>query len=94
MLEGVKHFALWPLAQASQSCFGDERWPEQYPIPQSWLAFEVKDLAAATLRLKQQGVPLLVDERREPWQQRATRFLSPEGMLVGLTVTPWLRQPD
>lgn len=72
MLEGVKHFALWPLAQASQSCFGDERWPEQNPIPQSWLAFEVKDLAAATLRLKQQGVPLLVDERREPWQQRAT----------------------
>lgn len=51
MLEGVKHFALWPLAQASQSCFGDERWPEQYRIPQSWLALEVKDLAAATLRL-------------------------------------------
>ncbi len=26
-LAGVKHFALWPLAQAAQSCFGTEVWP-------------------------------------------------------------------
>ncbi|OSN07975.1 glyoxalase [Lonsdalea britannica] len=93
-LDGAKHFALWPLAQASESCFGDERWPEQYPVPQSWLEFEVSDLADATQRLKQQGISLLVENRLEPWQQRVTRFLSPEGILVGLTVTPWLRQPD
>ena len=23
---GVKHFALWPLSPAAQSCFGTEKW--------------------------------------------------------------------
>ena len=26
-LKGVKHFALWPLAQAAESCFGTDQWP-------------------------------------------------------------------
>ena len=48
---GVKHFALWPLAQAAQSCFGQDQWPETEPVPQAWIEFEVRDLAAATARL-------------------------------------------
>ena len=54
---GVKHFALWPLAQAAQSCFGQEQWPETEPVPQAWIEFEVRDLAAATARLQQQSTP-------------------------------------
>ena len=88
---GVKHFALWPLAQAAQSCFGQEQWPETEPVPQAWIEFEVRDLAAATARLQQQGYHLLVAARDEPWGQTVTRLLSPEGLLAGLTVTPWLR---
>ncbi|HBR1026967.1 VOC family protein [Klebsiella quasipneumoniae] len=88
---GVKHFALWPLAQAAQSCFGQEQWPETEPLPQAWIEFEVRDLAAATARLQQQGYHLLVAARDEPWGQTVTRLLSPEGLLAGLTVTPWLR---
>ena len=41
---GVKHFALWPLAQAAQSCFGQDQWPETEPVPQAWIEFEVRDL--------------------------------------------------
>lgn len=26
-LQGAKSFALWPLSQAAQSCFGHESWP-------------------------------------------------------------------
>jgi catechol 2,3-dioxygenase-like lactoylglutathione lyase family enzyme len=26
-LGGVKHFTLWPLAQAAESCFGTDQWP-------------------------------------------------------------------
>jgi hypothetical protein len=37
-IEGVKTFALWPLSQAAQSCFGTDAWPKDLPIPQSWLA--------------------------------------------------------
>ena len=62
---GVKHFALWPLAQAAQSCFGQEQWPETEPLPQAWIEFEVRDLAAATARLQQQGYHLLVAARDE-----------------------------
>ncbi|MGM3227049.1 VOC family protein [Dickeya zeae] len=90
-LDGVKHFALWPLAQASQSCFGTDSWPSTYPIPQGWMELEVADIGAATEAIKQQGYPLLVDNRLEPWGQTVTRFLSPEGLLVGVTHTPWLR---
>lgn len=90
-LAGVKHFAVWPLEQAAQSCFGSQRWPENYRAPQSWIEFEVDSLELASRQLKQQGYQLLVDNRQEPWGQTVTRLLSPEGLLVGLTITPWLR---
>ncbi|WP_193016821.1 glyoxalase [Proteus sp. FME41] len=90
-LNGVKHFALWPLTQAAISCFGNEVWPNNLPIPQSWVEFEVEDINTATQTLKQKGYQLLVDNRVEPWGQTVTRLLSPEGTLVGLTITPWLR---
>jgi hypothetical protein len=28
-LSGVKHFGLWPLSQAAQSCFGTDVWPTE-----------------------------------------------------------------
>lgn len=91
-LAGVKHFALWPLDQAAQSCFGHSSWPEEYPAPQSWIEFEVAALEVASMELKAQGYQLLVDNRQEPWGQTVTRLLSPEGLLVGLSFTPWLRE--
>jgi catechol 2,3-dioxygenase-like lactoylglutathione lyase family enzyme len=91
-LGGVKHFALWPLEQAAVSCFGEPRWPETIPVPQAWIEFEVRDIAQATARLKANGYRLLVDNREEPWGQTVTRLLSPEGLLAGVTVTPWLRE--
>lgn len=90
-LEGVKHFAVWPLDQAAQSCFGSNNWPSEYQAPQSWIEFEVASLDVASTALKEQGYQLLVDNRQEPWGQTVTRLLSPEGLLVGLTITPWLR---
>lgn len=90
-LHGVKHFALWPLSQAAQSCFGQDTWPQTHPQPQAWVEFEVADLPAATRFLTEQGYPLLVADRTEPWGQSVTRLQSPEGLLVGLTITPWLR---
>ncbi|MGY5957071.1 glyoxalase [Kosakonia sp. BK9b] len=90
-LDGAKHFALWPLHQAAESCFGAAKWPATHPVPQGWIEFEVADLATATEVLLQKGYQLLVANRLEPWGQSITRLLSPEGLLVGLSVTPWLR---
>ncbi|MNC64847.1 hypothetical protein D3C75_1150820 [compost metagenome] len=90
-LNGVKHFALWPLAQAAQSCFGQDQWPQDLPVPQAWMEFDVADMAKATQTLLDQGYQLLVANRLEPWGQSVTRLLSPEGLLVGVTLTPWMR---
>jgi uncharacterized glyoxalase superfamily protein PhnB len=61
------------------------------PAPHAWIEFDVEDVAAASAVLKQRGYTLLVEAREEPWGQTVTRLLSPEGLLVGITRTPWMR---
>jgi len=91
-LKGVKHFALWPLSQAAQSCFGSEEWPSDLTVPQAWLEFDVDDIDQATAELKKRGYTLLTTAQKEPWGQIVTRLLSPEGLLVAVTVTPEMRE--
>ena len=90
-LKGCRHFALWPLTQAAQSCFGRDEWPTDLPTPQAWLEFDVESIAVATEGLLAHGYDLLISNRQEPWGQSVTRFLSPEGLLVAVSETPWLR---
>lgn len=90
-LEGAKTFALWPLSQAAQACFGTESWPADVPVPQAWLEFDVENVEEATATLEQQGYRMLVKNKREPWGQTVSRFLSPEGLLLGIAFTPLFR---
>lgn len=90
-LNGVKTFALWPLSQAAESCFGRPEWPADVPVPQAWLEFDMDDIEAATAELRAKGYTLLVSARTEPWGQTVTRLLAPEGILVGITYTPAMR---
>jgi hypothetical protein len=91
-LEGAKEFALWPLSQAAQSCFGVDSWPSSVPEPQAWLEFDVEDVQKATAELESRGYRMLIRNKKEPWGQTVSRFISPEGILVGITFTPALRQ--
>jgi hypothetical protein len=91
-LEGAKHFALWPLSQAAQSCFGADSWPDKFPVPQAWLEFEVENVENATADLESRGYRMLIKNKTEPWGQTVSRFLSPEGLLIGLTFTPSMRE--
>jgi hypothetical protein len=93
-LEGAKTFAIWPLGQAAESCFGTGEWPADVPRPQAWLEFDVDDVEAASREMQARGYQLLVANRTEPWGQVVTRLISPEGLLVGLTMTPWMRKQD
>jgi hypothetical protein len=93
-LEGAKTFAIWPLSQAAESCFGTADWPADVPRPQAWLEFDVDDVDSASREMEAGGYRLLVANRTEPWGQVVTRLLSPEGLLVGLTMTPWMRKRD
>ena len=91
-LKGANSFAVWPLAQAAESCFGRAEWPADVVQPQAWLEFDVDDVESASREMEQRGYKLLVANRKEPWGQVVTRLISPEGLLVGLTMTPWMRE--
>ena len=90
-LKGAKSFALWPLSQAAQSCFGKDSWPDDIPAPQAWLEFDVDSVEKATASLESRGYRMLVKNKKEPWGQTVSRFLSPEGLLVAVTFTPLMR---
>ena len=93
-VDGVKHFGLWPLADAAESCFGSRDWPSNVAAPQAWIEFDVEDVAAAAEELRAKGYQLLVAPKTEPWGQTVARLLSPEGIIVGVTITPWMREPN
>ena len=93
-IEGAKTFAVWPLSQAAQSCFGSDTWPSDVVTPQAWLEFDVDDIEIASRELEEHGYRLLVRARTEPWGQVVTRLISPEGLLLGVTVTPSMRSGE
>jgi hypothetical protein len=90
-LQGSKEFALWPLSQAAQSCFGNDSWPSETPVPQAWLEFDVDSVEKATAELESRGYRMLIKNKKEPWGQTVSRFISPEGLLLGITLTPSMR---
>ena len=92
-LDGVKAFAMWPLAQAAEATFGTPDWPADLPAPQAWLELDVESadaVGAAIEELHAAGHHILRDAHEEPWGQTTARLLSPEGLLVGITYTPWM----
>ena len=91
-LEGTKHFGVWPLEQAATACFGTTEWPDDVPIPQATIEFEVLDVAAAAAELVDRGFTLIHDAREEPWGQTVARLSSPEGLLIGLSYAPWFHE--
>ena len=91
-LQGAKEFALWPLSQAAESCFGSNTWPDSVPAPHAWLEFDVDSVESATSELESRGYRMLIKNKREPWGQTVSRFLDSDGLLIGLTFTPSMRE--
>lgn len=92
-IDGVKHFGVWPLAQAAQACFGSDEWPPERPVPQVSIEFDVESaeaVADARRELEAKGFAPLHGPRREPWGQTVCRLLSPEGAIVGISYAPSL----
>ena len=90
---GANHFGVWPLSMAAQSCFGQDKWPESVTEPTATIEFELADAAAvesAVHEMKEKGQAFVNEARTEPWGQTVARFISPEGVLVGLSYAPWL----
>ncbi|HEV7178188.1 MAG TPA: VOC family protein [Solirubrobacteraceae bacterium] len=94
-IPGTKHFGVWPLSQAAQACFGNERWPAHLAVPQVSVEFDVADAARvqdAADELVAAGYELLHPARQEPWGQTVARLLSPEGAIVGISFVPSMHE--
>jgi len=90
--DGAKHFGIWPLQMAAQSCFQQDDWPADLPKPQATIEFELRDVAAveaAVAEMEESGYSFVHGVRLEPWGQTLARLISPEGLLVGLSYAPW-----
>lgn len=90
-IPGVKHFGVWPLVEAAQSCFGTPQWPAGRVVPQASIEYEVADaeaVAAAGAELAAAGYELLHPARTEPWGQTVTRLLTEDGVIVGISYVP------
>ncbi len=94
-LEGVKHFGVWPLSHAAQSCYGTDHWPENVPLPQATIEFEMRSPQAVEHGLQElvdKGYEPIHQAKQEPWGQTVARLISPEGLLIGLSYAPWLHE--
>lgn len=47
-------------------------------------------VALAVEELQAQGIEFVHEARTEAWGQTVARFMSPEGVLIGLSYAPWL----
>lgn len=94
-VQGAKAFAIWPLDQAAEATFGTTEWPADRPVPQAWIEFDVASpeaVAPAVEELRAKGLEILVEAHEEPWGQTTSRLQSPEGLLVGVSHTPWMHE--
>jgi catechol 2,3-dioxygenase-like lactoylglutathione lyase family enzyme len=94
---GAHHFGVWPLKMAAQSCFGQDEWPTSVPEPTACIEFELADVKAvesAVQEMTAKGQNFIHEARTEPWGQTVARFISPEGILIGLSYAPWLHGQD
>jgi hypothetical protein len=92
-IEGSKHFAVWPLSEAAQACFGTPEWPADRTVPQTSIEFELRDpdaVQSAAEDLRKRGFTLLHDAREEPWGQTVARLQSLEGSIIGISFAPAL----
>ena len=92
-VEGVNAFAAWPLAQAAENTFGSADWPADLPVPQAWIELDVESadaVADAERELIAKGYQVLRETKTEEWKQTTARLQSPEGLLVGISYTPWM----
>lgn len=65
-MNGVRPFALWPLAQAAEPCFGSLVRPASLSVRQAGIEIDVDEIAAATQELVAKGCRLLAGLTNTP----------------------------
>jgi hypothetical protein len=91
-LDGVKSFCSVATLAGGAIVFRHRLWPGEIPLPQAWLEFDVDSVEQATAELESRGHRMLIKAKKEPWGQTVSRFIGPEGFLIGITFTAWMRE--
>ena len=84
-------------SQAAEATFGTAEWPADVPTPQAWIELDVESaeaVGAAIAEMQAGGHRVLREAHEEPWSQTTARLISPEGLLVGVTFTPWMHEHE
>ncbi|HST25276.1 MAG TPA: VOC family protein [Gaiellaceae bacterium] len=90
-IAGCKHFGVWPLSKAAESCFATPTWPAGKVVPQVSIEFEVDSPEAVSAtgdELQELGFELLHPARTEPWGQTVARLLTDDGAIIGISYIP------
>src|SRR5205807_1800708 len=77
--DGLRHSALE----------GSAPWEAQF---YGQVAHQEVIVGVRKAQLESRGHRMLVKNKKEPWGQTVSRFLDPEGLLVGVTFTPFMRE--
>ena len=86
---------LSPFVRVPTIAFGGDIVPEEEETLRAWLEFDLESadaVAPAAAAMTERGHRLLKEATEEPWGQTVARLLSPDGLLVGLTYTPWMHK--
>ena len=62
-------------------------------MPQATIEFEVESpeaVTAAAVELADAGRDMIHEAKEEPWGQTVARMQSADGLLIGITYTPWM----
>lgn len=70
----------------------EDSCPAEVPAPQARPEFDVDNVEEATAELEPHGYRMLVKNKMEPWGQTVSRCITPEGLLLGVTLTPSMRE--
>jgi catechol 2,3-dioxygenase-like lactoylglutathione lyase family enzyme len=90
-LPGIPHFGLWGRAHAAEVIFGDASAADRLPIG-PLLGFEVDDVVESAAAVEAAGGTVIQQPTEQPWGQKVSRFLMPDGRIAEISETPWARE--
>ena len=97
--QGYEQAGLRPVLVLSQDIFNKRSGTviacaltSQEPQARFPLALELSRSDQATTELKSRGYRMIIKSKKEPWGQTVSRLISPEGLLIGITFTPSMRE--
>ena len=90
-MPGLKHIGLWRLEDAAEACFGSTDGRRRDARPASDHRVRRRRRRGGRAGDGGRGLHARARPRTEPWGQELARVMSPEGLLIGLTYTPWMR---